>query len=78
MTINGAEAAIFIYEFATVEWIWDQRTIRLNLPGGTEQMFSGSYNEVVQVLSDLGSQGWDVATNTATGNWLFWTLRRQR
>ncbi|MEV4179839.1 hypothetical protein ACWDOR_28085 [Streptosporangium canum] len=70
-------AAIFTYEFATVEWLWDQETIRVNTPGGSQRMFSGSYDQLVAVLSELGGQGWDVATCAATGNWLFWTLRRQ-
>ncbi|SDH57111.1 hypothetical protein SAMN05421505_11853 [Sinosporangium album] len=77
MTIDEAEAAIFTYEFATMEWIWDHGSIRLNLPGGIERMYSGSFNEVVAILSDLGGQGWDVASTAANGNWLFWTLRRQ-
>jgi hypothetical protein len=71
------EAVIFRYEFATVEWLWDQQAIRVNTPGGNQRTLSGSYDEVVAVLSELGGQGWDVATCAATGNWLFWTLRRQ-
>jgi hypothetical protein len=69
---------MFTYEFAIVEWIWDEQTIRVNLPGSNERVFSGSYDELVAMLSELGGQGWDVATCTATGNWLFWTLRRPR
>jgi hypothetical protein len=69
---------MFTYEFAIVEWLWDQESIRVNMPGSDERMFSGSYDELVTVLSELGDQGWDVATCAATGNWLFWTLRRQR
>jgi hypothetical protein len=65
-----------VFEFATVEWIWEVGAIRLNLPNGVEQNNAGSYKEVVALLSALGAQGWDVATCTAAGNWLFWTLRR--
>ncbi len=72
------EIAIFTYEFATIEWLWDLGNIQVNLPGGHEQTYSGSYNEVVSLLSELGRQGWDVAACTSSGNWLFWTLRRQR
>ena len=57
--------------------MWDQGSIRINLPGGHEQLYSGTYNELVAVLSDLGRQGWDVAACAGAGNWLFWTLRRQ-
>ncbi|ABW14992.1 hypothetical protein Franean1_5641 [Parafrankia sp. EAN1pec] len=63
-------------EFATMEWIWDQGSIRINLPGGREMMVAGSYNEVVAELGKLGGQGWDVASSTASSNWIFWTLRR--
>lgn len=69
---------MFTYEFGVVEWLWDTNAIRVNLPGGNERVFSGSYDEVVAVLSELGSQGWDVATCAAQSNWLFWTMRRQR
>lgn len=68
---------IYKYEFATVEWLWDQEAIRVNLPTGKERRFTGSYDEIVTLLSELGSDGWDVATCAANGNWLFWTLRRQ-
>lgn len=70
-------ATMFKNEFGIVEWLWDQDSIRVNLPKNNERMFSGSFNEVVTLLSELGSQGWDVAACAANGNWLFWTLRRQ-
>ncbi|GAA2453645.1 hypothetical protein GCM10010191_85460 [Actinomadura vinacea] len=60
-----------------MEWLWDQDSLRLTLPGGDERMYTGGYNEVVAILNDLGGQGWDVASSTASANWLFWTLRRQ-
>ena len=63
-------------EFATLEWLWDTNSLRLNLPGNREELSTGSYAEVVTLLSRLGSQGWDVATCTSGGNWLFWTLKR--
>ncbi|WNV89466.1 hypothetical protein [Umezawaea sp. Da 62-37] len=72
-------SAIFTYEFGTVEWMWTEGTIRVNLPGGYERVHQQSgFPEVVEVLSALGATGWDVATNAAAGNWLFWTLRRPR
>ncbi|MEU6741436.1 hypothetical protein [Streptosporangium sandarakinum] len=69
---------MFRYEFGVVEWLWDLEAIRVNMPGSDERKFSGGYDEVVAVLSELGGQGWDVATCAANGNWLFWTLRRRR
>jgi hypothetical protein len=61
-----------------VEWVWTESSIRVNLPGGEERILPGTYNEVVKVLSDLGGQGWDVATCAGVENWLLWTIRRQR
>lgn len=72
------EIAIVGYEFGTVEWLWDQESIQVNLPGDYEEMYRGNHEEIVTLLSELGRQGWDVASCASTGNWLFWTLRRQR
>ncbi|WP_242614333.1 hypothetical protein [Actinomadura roseirufa] len=65
-----------MYEFATIEWLWDEHAIRINLPGGDERRLNGNYNELVAVLCDLGRYGWDVASSTSGGNWVFWTMRR--
>ena len=64
------------YQFAIVEWLWDQHVIRVNLPEQPEKLTSGSYDAVVGLLTDLGSEGWDVATTSGSANWLLWTLRR--
>lgn len=64
------------WEYATLEWIWDQGFMRYNLPDGQEWTERGSYAEVVAILNRLGDDGWEVATCAASGNWLFWTLRR--
>lgn len=64
------------YEFATIEWLWQSESIRVNLPGNQETKQSGSYNEVVTVLNQLGAQGWSVVGSVAVSNWLFWTLQR--
>jgi hypothetical protein len=64
------------YEYATLEWLWDSSNLRANLPNNQEIKVAGSYAEVVNLLTQLGSQGWDVVTCTSGGNWLFWTLKR--
>jgi hypothetical protein len=33
--------------------------------------------KIVEVLSDLGQQGWDVATCATGGRWLIGTIRQQ-
>ncbi|PRX92443.1 hypothetical protein [Allonocardiopsis opalescens] len=66
------------YEFATLEWIWTESSIQVNLPGGDERILPGGHDQVVALLSHLGAQGWDVATCAGVSNWLLWTLRRQR
>ena len=60
-----------------MEWVWTASTIQVNLPNGEERALPGSYSEVVTVLSNLGEQGWDVASCSGSGTWLLWTLRRQ-
>jgi len=64
------------WEYATVEWIWNQNDIRCTLPGKDGFTRQGSYAEVVDVLTQLGGEGWEVAACAAAGNWLFWTLKR--
>ena len=64
------------FEYATLEWLWDGNSIRINTPGGKETSAEGSYAEVVSSLSALGKKGWEVVTCTSGGNWLFWTLKR--
>ena len=64
------------WEYCTVEWIWNQKSVRCNFPDGDELTQSGSYGEVVDFLTSLGGEGWEVATCAAGGNWLFWTLKR--
>ena len=64
------------WEYATVEWLWDSGNFRANLPGNQEKKSSGSYNELVMLLNDLGKDGWEVASCASGGNWLFWTLKR--
>lgn len=65
------------WEYATVEWLWDTNQIRSNLPGGQEVRTHGAHPEVVETLTRLGREGWEVVGSTAAGNWLFWTMRRR-
>lgn len=65
------------FEYATLEWLWDIQSIRINLPDGEEQKISNaSYAEVVDALNNMGKNGWASANCVASGNWLFWTLQR--
>jgi hypothetical protein len=64
------------WDYATIEWLWVEASIRSNLPDGNEIMTQGSYAEVVRELSRLGREGWEAVTCTSGGNWLFWTLKR--
>jgi hypothetical protein len=65
------------WEACVVEWLWNQDSIRINMPDGTESTSAGSYAEIAKTLSQLGGEGWEVSTCAANGNWLFWTLKRQ-
>jgi diadenosine tetraphosphate (Ap4A) HIT family hydrolase len=64
------------WQYCTVEWLWDIKSLRVNMPDGIENLHSGSYAEVVAILTRLGSTGWEVSSCVAAGNWLFWTLKR--
>lgn len=63
-------------EYATMEWLWDTGSIRVNLPHNIESKYEGFYPEVANTLTELGQDGWEVTTCTSAGNWLFWTLKR--
>ncbi|MBZ0135859.1 MAG: hypothetical protein K8I27_05760 [Planctomycetes bacterium] len=63
-------------EYATMEWLWDSGAIRADLPGGETLNSQGTYAAVVEMLSRLGKDHWEVATCVASANWLFWTLQR--
>ena len=65
------------WEYCTMEWLWDNSSIRLNLPDGREVKSRGGYPEVTTTLTTLGASGWEVATCVAVSNWLFWTLKRR-
>ena len=64
------------WEYCIVEWIWNQNGIQYFLPDGRNSTLRGSYPEVVNLLTTLGKEGWEIAGNTASGNWVFWTLKR--
>jgi hypothetical protein len=61
--------------YGSVEWIWTDSRIRCNLPGQPETHRTGSYQEVVEFLSHLGTQGWEVVTCVGVGDWIYWTIR---
>jgi hypothetical protein len=65
------------WEYGILEWLWDASRIRLNLPGERETQSTGSYAEVVALLTTLGANGWNVAACVASSNWVLWTLKRQ-
>lgn len=64
------------YEYATIEWVWNQETFRINMPDADEIHQYGSYKELVDLLNQMGQKGWEVVTCAGAGNWLFWTLKR--
>lgn len=65
------------WEYATLEWLWDSGSLSVHVPNKSGEKTTGSYAEVVKKLTELGNQGWEVATCVANANWLFWTLKRE-
>jgi hypothetical protein len=45
------------FEYATVEWLWDAQTFRVNLPGNREKQSEGSYAQLVNLFTELGQEG---------------------
>jgi hypothetical protein len=64
------------FEYATLEWIWEENAIRVNLPDGREIKQGGSYKEVVYLMTQMGHDRWEVVSCVGVSNWLFWTLKR--
>jgi hypothetical protein len=64
------------WEYASVEWVWSDGALRCNFPGVGETHRAGSYQEVVEVLTQFGAQGWEVVSCVGVANWLYWTLKR--
>ncbi len=67
-----------MWEYCSLEWVWNESTMRLNATNGQESRFRGSYAEVVTTLNTLGAQGWEVAGCVASSNWIYWTLKRRK
>lgn len=63
-------------EYCLLEWIWDQKKIACYFRDGRTIEKSGDYAELAQLLTELGQDGWQVSTNSASANWLMWTLHR--
>lgn len=66
------------WEYASVEWIWDQNSLRVDLPGGETQSETGSYAELNALLNRMGAEGWEAVSSAPSANWIFWTLKRPR
>jgi hypothetical protein len=65
------------FEYAIVEWIWDAEALRVNLPPNVERKSTGSYADLVNLLTELGRDGWEVVASASEANWIFYTLKRQ-
>lgn len=63
-------------EYAMMEWLWEDSSIRVNLPNNEEKLYQGSYMEVVEVFNRLGKDGWETITCTSGSNWILWTLKK--
>jgi len=64
------------WDYMVLEWIWDQNSYTVYYSNGFKQAGAGSYAEITRQLAALGADGWEVAGNTASANWVFWTLKR--
>lgn len=63
--------------YGSIEWVWTGHQIRVNFPGTQESFHRGSYQEVVEMLTHYGMQGWEVVTCVSGADWVYWTLKRK-
>lgn len=65
-----------VFEYAILEWLWEESSMRVNLPGNEEKLYQGSYNELVEILGRMGKDGWEVVSTVGGSNWILWTLKK--
>jgi hypothetical protein len=65
------------FEYAAMEWIWNVAQITTYMPGNKVFKISGSYPEIVIELNKLGQEGWEISSCTSSGNWIFWTFKKE-
>ncbi|ALG10405.1 hypothetical protein [Kibdelosporangium phytohabitans] len=65
------------YEFGMVTWSISRDKGTVNLAGTAERLCRGGVSDIVEVLTGLGHEGWDVAACTTGRDYLIWTMRRQ-
>jgi hypothetical protein len=66
------------FEYLTLEWLWDSSSLRITSPIQPEKDLQGSYQEVVDILTSLGNQGWKVCGYVTNANWIFRTMKKQK
>ncbi|MFC1975402.1 hypothetical protein ACFLXQ_03270 [Chloroflexota bacterium] len=64
------------WEYCTLNWIWSDSDIRLTLPNVEESFEKGNHKEIVQMLTNLGKDGWEIVGCVGVANWILWTLKR--
>lgn len=73
------------WEYTTVDWYWNDSdtpgNIIVFLPNSEQQSSQGDEPEALQVLNNLGGEGWEIITSTSgdrhgRGAWTSWTLKR--
>jgi hypothetical protein len=74
--LRPTENSMRRWEYASLEWIWQESAMRLNLPGGKETFREGTYSDVVDALCALGKDCWEVVGCVAEADWIYWTLKR--
>ncbi len=46
------------WTYCCLEWIWSRNAIRVTMPTGQETAYTGGYVQGVQLLGQLGLDGW--------------------
>ena len=75
------------YEHCMVEWYWSPPagvepekfapSFSVFFAGGQREAHEGGNAELASFFSQLGHEGWRIATAVTSSNWILWTLERK-
>jgi hypothetical protein len=70
------------YEYCTLTWEWTSKkgVFAVRFPDEKNSIYTKPTADddvkAVELLNDLGKDGWEVASCSAGVNWMVWTLKR--
>jgi hypothetical protein len=65
------------FEYCCIEWNYDDEEIYVTFPDGSNYEYEGKRKEVVRIMTQLGSQGWEAVGSSKINDAVLWTFKRQ-